>query len=319
MLSFFVPFCWPLKLLAGGEVELRVKIQASPAYPLDLAIPIGITIENVGDVPWQFRMTNWGVPAGVLAMLDEKGQELGLLPFGGLGLGIDGPPTPLAAWEIIYVKRGETIQWRYDLNRLFEITKPGVYKLCVWTGQDNKVEQAIEIRELKLVKKLHVVGAWSPPLKPLSRMTVQPLVETDVTVLDVPHGPISQRFLCIGKIEISHKIQELPPQVLPIPADSTITQAEMDYLGQIWVVLSSGTKEGLILWSMREERFQVLEPLGEHKVEIGATRAYFSANLYTKVILAGVSGKPKHTSCLNPLDPVFVDLKVEIQPRAIAP
>ena len=196
--------------------------------------------------------------------------------------------------ELYRVNQGESIRFSHELNRLVLIEKPGIYTLRTYTSGRAEDAGKFEVGLDQTVSERKLDGGFlgPPDLGPQDGA----LASCRVSVGDVRHARGTARFLIVDRLVIWEKPRDdLPRSATPLPAGADVEKAEMDYLGQVWVVARAGYKSTLILWNMRDLTFRVLVPWGEHRVELGTTPAW-SHVLKQNVVIAGLPGQAKFTT-----------------------
>lgn len=173
------------------------------------------------------------------------------------------------------------------------ISRPGPY-----TFQLRRVgavaEARFEVGIDRTINEWRLDGAFLDPLDFDPRLGTR--VSCRLSLGEVPHEGGITRFLIVDRLVIGDKSRnDLPRFASQLPADANVTKAEMDFLGQVWVVVQSGRKSSLVLWNLRDQAFRVLVPWGERAIELGTTPAS-SHVLKQNVVIAGLPGQTKFTT-----------------------
>jgi hypothetical protein len=304
----------------GPAVWYTVNVEPLPEVVLlGSSVPVRIRIGNAAPVnlPLPFDVDAWGAPSLLMRLLDANGVPVSSTRAVGGLLGV--LPKPLQ------LRRGQTVEFRYDLAMLYRIEAPGQYTLRFKTDRVVHESQlnVAAYRVLSGLSEFQVHGRYRPPYigarapdandgRPLDeRSSVRlSVVEADYPPRQPPEPsarplffddpdagkPPRPHFLLIDQIVVMSKARiGLPSYSHPVAPRSTIERADMDDFGQVWVLVKSDDKRSLLLWCINDLSWRVLVPPTEKRITFEVGQAFF-LEPESKLIAAGVEGGEAHSS-----------------------
>jgi len=190
---------------------------------------------------------------------------------------------------------GETVRLRYDLARLFRIVEPGRYTLRFEDDGAVLAEAAFDVKGYRAVASRRVSGTYHPPYIGSPPNVVHNTSAT-ISIVETTGTPSGVRYLVIDEVKVGDEARKfLPAYAYPVLPETTVERAEMDYLGQIWLLLKSGDRNSLLIWRVHDLSWSELVAPTDRGITFGTTRARAFVDGQT-VVIAGVEGREKFSS-----------------------
>jgi hypothetical protein len=133
---------------------------------------------------------------------------------------------------------------------------------------------------------------WGTPFAASTNASVRlSLVEAEGT-------PEPFHFLLIDQITVLREARsELPSFSYPVANGTIIEQAQMDFFGQIWILVRNRNKRSVLVWRINDLSWMVLIPETEEAIDFATSRARATVPAADqKIVIAGVEGREKVTS-----------------------
>ena len=301
--AFLVLNCVMAMGQANGQPAQNLDVEVTglqDAYPAGASVPIGLIVANKSQRAWPLLMSLLGTPSDIfLKVYRTDGPPVG--PGPAQRHIKPGPPGPVDAQQLYNVAPGETILLGYDLAALFALDQPGDYVLELMPTPRSAARYKFTLVEPRVISSRQAKGA-RPRLDELGPFPAG-YVGCRICIVEASNGGHVRRYLRVddckrwelrGYDNVPVDV-EAPASTLPIGLDGELLEAQMDCLGQLWMVLREQSKFRLVLWKMGDRTFDTLISPTEQKIEVGTTRAN---RMDQHVVIAGVAGKPKLTTMM---------------------
>jgi hypothetical protein len=287
---WIVRICMALSLLQASRVQAQSKYTvALDPFPetvlLGASIPFKYHLGNNSQAPFPVSgdsRTGFGI-----RLHDQGGRDVNSTPtFVG--------PNP-AGGRYYQLKPGEKIQLHYDLSLLFMIDKPGVYTLHL-VPDDPAPQARFTVCSYRALDSRKLSGHYRPPFVGTSAQDGPEVSSVQLSRVESENTPQPFQFLLIDQIVVMNEARTgLPGYSFPVLAGTTIDQAEMDFFGQVWVLVKSADKASLLLWRINDLSWTELIPPTDKKVVLGIGQARQNVPAQ-KMVIAGLEGKEQFTT-----------------------
>jgi hypothetical protein len=289
------------QIATGYQVEIR---PIPDAIPLGSSVILDYTLINSSAQELPLRMGVISAPDGLIQVFDKSGKREGTVMM----LRDTGPRFPPA--ENAYrTKPGERLRFTHDLNLLYSglFSQPGKHEIRFISEQGVIASTEIEAVEYEALQSREFSASYLPPqihdatnsLKlhldvVKSRATADPRywMLIDRIEWNLPMGLISNDR---ARERVRRGEGPLSRYALRLPSECTIESAEMDHLGQAWIVLNGERGSALLVWRTHHLNWSVLIASTKSKIDLGTTRGrLFVPDV--NMVIAGIDGQEKFTT-----------------------
>jgi hypothetical protein len=273
-----------LMLLVGADAKDPPTFSATlrPLQNVYLArAPIWVFfgLKNESGTPSPLRLHEAGMPV-VIQMLTPDGKNVEMVPRSRSGGAAFDPGAPVPDSDIYTMAPGEEVEFKYNLTQTSYISQPGQYTLQLQHGGRILADARVVIGTSTIVQEQQ----FSVP------------ATCRLYVADLKSESITERCLALDSLDgPGIRVPQDAAYAIRVPGNARLTDTRMDYLGQVWAVIQSGDKSGLVVWDLANREFRTLLPLGDGKIGMGTTRAPNSV-AGRDAVIAGRAGQTKFTS-----------------------
>jgi hypothetical protein len=268
---------------------------ADRVYPAGASIPIGFVLSNHSSVSQPLRMDDTGKPTELMRLLNQQGIAVPDWPRYRSLMGTGNAPKS----AVYTMPPGERILFRYDLAQLFALTDsaPGKYSLQFFSETREIAASEIAIFATDTIEARQLNGAYDP--LQLGESYANAKASVRLSVVEATESTNPMRWLLIDEIVVAGKPRtRVQKYALPVDTTSSIDAAQMDYCGQVWVILKSGDRYGLVVWLMNDLAWRQLVPVASRRIAMGTALATmpFTPIANYNIVIAGVEGETKFTT-----------------------
>jgi hypothetical protein len=288
---------------SGAPVGLGVHLDLLPSVvPAGASIACGFTLANESAQDMRLAMDGIGRPYDVVFLSDQSRTDLlpaQLYSRQELWAAMLPPQPQLQPVNEMYrFSPDERIRLEYDLTLLFDMkaAKPGKYTLRLVSKDAVAAQADFSLVAYRTLSSRAIANAYEPMVVVLAGLAGTGKASVRLSSIESEGVEKPSQWLLINQIAALGKtLDDLPSYSYPVPTGTIFEKAEMDYLGQVWVVAKSGDKNSLLLWRLHDLSWSVLVAPTEKKIELGTSRARaYVPN--QNIVIAGVEGQTKFTT-----------------------
>jgi hypothetical protein len=289
-----------------ADSEFRVAFRPLPErIPTGSSIPLTYTVTNISKAAASISMDQWANPALYMSILQASGRapemtgslaeaEQRMARFKATAGTADLAPVN----EPYLMKPGEQLVFQWDLaaNSGFRTAKASKYSLNFATKDGTaRASAAFTLVDHRALETRYVVGAFEPLVQYTGPVGVEK-ASARVSIIEALDKANPDQWVLVDKIFASGREQsDWPSYSLPVPAGTKMEKADMDFLGQVWVLVRCAERRSLLLWRLQDLSWSVLVPPTNKEIDFGTTRARFGVPNQI-IVIAGLEGQQKFTT-----------------------
>ena len=264
---------------AQGTAHLVGTLQ--PYYVLGEALWIEYDYTSTSNNPLQ--LDEYGLPTGMKLNLIGPDGPLARAPWGRPPNTAVNDPCPLA--------KGETVRLRTDIAELFAPTEAGHYRLQV-----DETEMRLTLVSSMLMANHDVHGVCTFPATTKRSTTFGLVVSGQAQVRKLLDVKPERWAITLEKPHITGLPWGWDQQFRPyiVPPGTHIKQMELDYKGQLWMVLELPGKRALLIWDLIRDDARLPIAWTREPIDFGSMR--LTTRSYGRVVVAGIPGKVRLSS-----------------------
>ncbi len=282
--------------VSGYTVEVA---PVASFHPRGASFPISFTLSNGADQPLGLLFDAAGSPVYGLLHLENAS---------GFGYGTPAPirdrlrpPEPgfpqSTTAEAYQVKSGEALSFVIDLATIVDLEKApaGEYRVSFETQADTFAAGSFTLVDFRRVDPQSINGSFHPMLQQAGdAATFEASVRLSIAQSEGLDEEMA--WLLVDRVNAFGREQtDLPSYAIVVPVGSQVERVEMDHRGQVWVLVKSGDRQSLYVWTMSDLGWSVLVSPTVQELRFGTTWAH-NGNKQKIVVIAGLEGDALYTT-----------------------
>lgn len=214
--------------------------------------------------------------------------------------GHSGGPGAVKTEDMFLLKPRDSVRLEYDLARLFDFNKPGVYKVRIYEMNREAARTEVRILNRANAKSVPFAGVTAFPPKLWNLVDWTMVVEGSVSYGSSNVGGKTLGFLTVENVKIGDGLQKRTFKPVGSAPDVVVERAELDFAWQLWLLLESHGQRSVLIWNILTDEQKTLIPWTREKIEMGTsvTLGGSISPIHSQTVLAGVQGQTK-TSTLS--------------------